>query len=329
MFPNKLKTGDEIRVVAPAKSMGVVSADNKAHAIKVLSSLGLKVTFGKHVDEIDVMQSSSIASRVSDIHDAFADPNVKGILTVLGGYNSNQLLSYLDYDLIKQNPKIICGFSDITALVNAIHAKTGLVTYSGVHFSSFAMQKGFEYSLAYFKKIFFETAPIDLVGSKEWTDDAWFLDQENRTFKPNPGFQVFNPGSAEGRIVGGHIGTFRLLQGTPYMPSWDNSIMFLEDIYMGSSTAPDEFDRRLQSLIHAPDFHNVKALVIGRFEAKFGMTPEKLQHILSTKAELKQLPIITNVDLGHTTPIFTFPIGGMCSLDARVDGTVSLRIQQH
>ena len=126
MFPNKLKAGDEVRVVAPAKSMGIISPENKAQAIKILTAMGLRVTFGKHVDELDIMQSSSIESRVTDLHEAFADPNVKGILTVIGGYNSNQLLSYIDYELIRQNPKFFCGYSDITAVANAIYAKNGV-----------------------------------------------------------------------------------------------------------------------------------------------------------------------------------------------------------
>ena len=93
-------------------------------------------------------------ARVEDLNEAFRDENVKAILTVIGGFNSNQLLDYIDYEAIKNNPKIFCGFSDITALSNAIYAKTGVVTYSGPHYSSFGMLKGFEYSLEYFKKMF-------------------------------------------------------------------------------------------------------------------------------------------------------------------------------
>lgn len=96
--------------------------------------------------------SSSIKSRVEDLHDAYKDKSIKAIFTVIGGFNSNQLLKYLDYDLIKGNPKILCGYSDITALTNAITAKTGIVSYSGLHFSTWAMKKEFEYNLEYFRK---------------------------------------------------------------------------------------------------------------------------------------------------------------------------------
>jgi muramoyltetrapeptide carboxypeptidase len=182
IYPNKLSPGDEVRIIAPSRSLKVVSEANRAIATDMLGKLNLKLTFGKHVDECDLMFSSSINSRVKDLHDAFKDPNVKAIMSVLGGYNSNQLLDAIDYKLIQQNPKIFCGFSDITALGNAIFHKTGLVTYSGVHYSSFGMQQGFEYSYDHFKKILFEDNPILLNPSSEWADDAWYLDQINRTF---------------------------------------------------------------------------------------------------------------------------------------------------
>ena len=100
----------------------------KQLATKRLEELYLKVSFGKHVNEIDEFSSSSIESRVEDLHDAFRDPTIKLVITVIGGFNSNQLLRYLDYGMIKKNLKIFCGYSDITALSNAIYAKTGLVT---------------------------------------------------------------------------------------------------------------------------------------------------------------------------------------------------------
>ncbi|MBA3814400.1 MAG: LD-carboxypeptidase [Alphaproteobacteria bacterium] len=329
MFPSKLKSGDEIRVIALSKSMGLISSANKTLAVKALTDLGLQVTFGSHVDENDLMHSSSVKSRITDLHEAFADPNVKAILTVLGGYNANQLLSSIDYDLIKQNPKIFCGFSDITALGNALYHKTGLVTYSGLHFSSFAMQKGFEYSLEHFKKIFFHTDELPLLSSKEWSDDAWYLDQDNRTFHSNSGYHVLNPGHASGTIIGGNLGTLQLLRGTPYMPNLEGTILFLEEVSAGPGADVEEFDRNLQSLIYAPDFAQVQAIVIGRFETSFGMTQEKLEHLISTKPALKSFPIIANADFGHTTPIFTFPVGGTCHLQAEASGKVDLVIERN
>jgi len=327
IFPNKLQLGDEVRVIAPSRSMKIISDANKVLAIQAIEKLGLNLTFGKNVDECDIMLSSSIQSRVQDLHEAFADKNIKAILAVIGGYNSNQLLDSIDYELIKQNPKILCGFSDITALGNAIYHKTGLVTYSGVHFSSFGMKLGFDYSCDYFRRIFFDSSRISVEPSREWTDDAWYLDQENRVFHKNPGYTVINPGNAEGKIIGGNLGTLQLLRGTSYMPSLDGAILFLEECVNGPAIY--EFDRNLQSLVLAPDFHKVKAIVFGRFEEEFGMTDEILRYILATKSALKTIPIIANADFGHTTPIFTFPIGGSAALNAESSGTVQLSIEKH
>ena len=126
------------------------------------AGLGLRLTYGEHVDERDDFDSSSIASRVADLHAAFADPDVAAVLTVIGGFNSNELLPYLDWDLIAANPKVLCGFSDITALQNAILARTGLVTYSGPHWSSFGMRDHFEQTLAWFSQTLFTDEPVDL-----------------------------------------------------------------------------------------------------------------------------------------------------------------------
>ncbi len=329
LFPSKLKSGDEIRVIAPSRTMGIISPANRLFAIQALEDLGLRVTFGQHVNEHDGMHSSSVESRLSDLHEAFSDQDVKGILAVIGGYNSNQLLDYIDYDLIRENPKIFCGFSDITALGNAIYHKTGLITYSGLHFSSFAMQKGFEYSCAYFKKIFFESKEISVAPSKEWSEDAWYVDQEKRLFHTNAGYKIVNPGQAEGKIIGGNLGTLQLLRGTPFMPSLEDAILFLEEVSSSSDVEVYEFERNLQSLTQAPDFKKVRAIILGRFESTFGMTNEKLHTILTTKPALKTLPLITNADFGHTTPIFTFPIGGICRLRADVSGKVELIIEKH
>src|SRR3989344_1635807 len=154
MFPEKLTNNNEIRVLTPARSLAMpwISEEIKEIAKKRFKELGFGLTFGKNVNELNEHNSSSIRSRIEDLHDAFKDKNVKGIITVIGGHNSIELLPFLDYTLIKKNPKIFCGYSDITALQNAIYAKTSLVTYSGPHFFDFGDLKGFEYTKEYFKK---------------------------------------------------------------------------------------------------------------------------------------------------------------------------------
>lgn len=327
MVPNKLKAGDEVRVIAPSRSMVILGEDCKKIATERLESLGLKVTFGKHVMEADPdYLCAGMDARVEDLNEAFGDKNVKAILTVIGGFNSNQILDYIDYDTIKENPKIFCGFSDISALSNAIHAKTGLVTYSGPHYSSFGMLKGFDYEMEYFKKMFFQSEEFEIVSSNEWSDDAWFIDQENRNFIPNEGMFIINEGEAEGNIVGGNLCTINLLQGTEYMPDISNKILFLEDDDMAGKIYLMEFDRNLQSMMHMPEFKTVKGIVLGRSQKATEMTKEKWIKLIKNKKELADIPVIAGADFGHSTPIFTFPVGGSAKLVAK-NGEIKLTIK--
>lgn len=323
--PKRIKKGDHIRVIAPVKSLKFMSDQSVKEAINQLEKFGFKLSFGKHVDEIDEFNSSSIESRIDDLHTAFADKEVDAILTVIGGYNSNQLLRYIDYELIAQNPKIICGFSDVTALANAITTKTGMITYLGPHFSSWAMKHGFEYSLGNFVKCCMEETAFDLLSSKEWSDDLWYIDQEKREFITNDGYFILNSGHALGRVVGGNLCTFKLLCGTDFMPNMEDSILLLED---DSESLPHHFDRELQSLIHRPDFIGVKGILIGRFQKEIKITKELLRKIISTKKELQNIPIIANINFGHTTPIATLPIGGSLEISATTNNA-KIRIIEH
>ncbi len=327
MIANKLKKGDEIRVIAPSRSMSILSDKTIATAKGRLESLGFKVTFGKNVMNAfdENFSCASINDRVNDLHEAFLDKNVKAILTAIGGFNVNQILEYIDYNIIKDNPKIICGFSDITALTSAIYAKTGLVTYSGVHFSSFGMEKGFEYSQKYFEKIFIENDDeINVENSIEWSNDSWFIDQNNRNFISNKGMKIINKGQATGTIIGGNLCTLNLLQGTDYMPNDEDVILFIEDDGLVEDTFINEFDRNLQSLLQTSLGKNIKGIVVGRCEEVSDMNYEKWISIFKTKKQIQNIPIVIDSNFGHTTPIFTFPIGGKATLN--VDNKIELKI---
>lgn len=327
IIPSKLKKGDEVRIIAPSRSMAILSEHTKKIANQRFDELGLKVSFGKHVMDCDVFDSSSIQARLDDLHAAFQDKNIKAIFTVIGGYNTNQLLDSIDYQLIASNPKILCGYSDITALQNTIYAKTGLVTYSGLHYSSLGMEQGMDWSLDYFKKCLFSDEPFVIEASQQWSDDAWYLEQHKRHFIPNDGHWILQPGEVEGIILGANLCTFNLLQGTPYMPSLDNAILFLEDDALTREETAVSFDRDLQSLIHQPGFERVKGLVIGRFQQASNMSLNLLKTIIQTKKELQGLPIIANVDFGHTDPMITFPVGGTIKIRAKDD--VKMMIISH
>ncbi|MBY0154896.1 LD-carboxypeptidase [Cytobacillus oceanisediminis] len=314
MLAERLKPGDEIRVIAPARSMAIIKGEQLRIAQERLNQLGFTITYGKNAELHDEFFSTSIEERIEDLHDAFTDPNVKGILTVIGGYNANQLLNYIDFEIIKNNPKILCGFSDITALQGAIYKKTGLITYSGPHFSSFGVKHGFEYTLDSFINAVTNDAPYEILASSDWSDDPWYLDQEDRHFIKNNGYTVIQEGDAEGRLIGGNLCTLNLLQGTEFMPSLKDSILFIEDDEESHALT---FDRDLQSLLYLPDAQGIKGILIGRFQKNSQVTEEALRKIIESKKELHGIPVIADVNFGHVQPYATIPIGGRAAIKAK------------
>jgi len=314
IIPNKLKIGDTIRIVAPSSSFGLISQGVRDVANQRFKELGLNLSFSKHVEEKDEFISSSIKSRVEDLHKAFANKNIKGIFTVIGGFNCNQLLPYLDWNLIKKNPKIFIGFSDTTALQNAILAKTGLVTYYGPAYSTFGQKLHFDYTLDCFKKCLMNNQPIILKPSPKWTDDAWYLDQDKRILIENSGYWNISNGEAEGTIIGGNLCTLNLLQGTPYFPLKKNVILFIED---DDETDYVHFDRDFESLLQMFEIKNIRGIIFGRFQNKSAMTLTKMKRLIKIRPQLSKIPIIANVDFGHTSPIITFPIGGTTRLTVK------------
>lgn len=328
MIPGKLKKGDEIRIISPSRSLNCLDQQRNECAKRKLKNYGFKVSFSKYANDVDFAKSASIRKRVEDLHEAFIDKNVKAILTATGGYNVNQILNYIDYEIIKENPKIICGFSDITALLNAIYKKTGLETYYGPNYFNFGMKKGFEYTYEYFKKMLMSNQKLEIISSTEWSDDKWWKDQENRIFIKNEGMFTINSGEAEGIVVGGNLCTFNLLQGTKYMPNLSDKILFLEDDDMAGNKFQYEFDRNFESLIQSLDINKIRGIVFGRAQKECDMTNEVWRNLIKNKRELINIPIIGGCDFGHTTPTITFPIGGNVKIVAD-DENVTITIENN
>lgn len=309
IIPNKLKHGDTIRVICPSSSAKTLTNEGKHIAKEKFDKLGIKVTFGEHINENDDLGSSPIESRIDDFHQSFLDQNVKAILALRGGYNSNQLLKYINWEIIKKNPKIFCGYSDITSLSNAIYSKTGIITYSGPNYLDFTQKLYFDYTLTFFIKCLLGKESYIIKSSTKWSEDKWHRDQINRNLVENKGYVTLNygEGKAQGTILGGNLSTLNLLQGTEYFPDIADSILFIED---DSLSTPFMFDRDLQSLIHQPNFNRVQGLIIGRFQKNSNIDINLLRKIIATKKELEKVIILANADFGHTDPKFTFPIGG-------------------
>ncbi|WP_321384852.1 S66 peptidase family protein [uncultured Enterococcus sp.] len=309
IIPKKLRIGDEIRVLSPSSSIertGGLEANQVAE--ETLRKLGFKVTFGKHILENDVLGSASIESRVEDIHQAFLDEHVKGILTSIGGFNCNELLPYLDYELIKNHPKVFCGYSDITALSNAIYAQTGLVTYSGPHYTSFKMRVHQEYQTECFRNVLMSEGKHQLSASDTWSSDSWYVPDYTPHIQQGE-WKIYSEGKASGMSVGGNIGTFNLLQGTRYQPADEAVVGFLELEEEGDFR---DFTRAIASFLQA---YTPKALLIGRFPQETEMSEERLRLVLGKYPELKSIPVIYDMDFGHTQPIMTFPIGQVVHVD--------------
>ncbi|MDO4962694.1 MAG: LD-carboxypeptidase [bacterium] len=315
MVPNKLKKGDEIRVIAPSGSLSRLDPINFNIAKERFEKIGLKVSISKNAYNVDEYSTSSVEDRINDLHEAFKDNNVKMIICAIGGYSVIQLLNEIDYELISKNPKIIIGYSDNTALLNAIYAKTGLVTYLGPNFTDFAVKKGFDYTLDYFIKVAFGNSNFEIIDSSDFSDDKWYIHQDDRVFIKNDGRIIVNTGEAEGLIVGGNLCTLQLLQGTEYMPSLENKILFIEDDDLVGDTFIFEFDRNLHSLMLQPGFDKVKGLIIGRNQLGTKLSNDEFKKVLQGKKELKNIPVIINMDFGHTRPLFTIPIGEKCIID--------------
>ncbi len=321
IIPPKLKPGDGVRIIAPSctmPSMPWMTDELLSRAKRWFEERGMTVSEGAHIREGNAFSSTSIEHRVEDLHAAFSDPSVHAMITLRGGWNVNQLLPHIDYKLIKKNPKILCGFSDITALGNAIFAKTGLVTYSGPNFSQFCYGQQLQYTYDSFEATLLHDGPIDLQPSAEWTDQ-YFSAGKPWPFEKNPGWHVLGEGTAEGVVIGGNLCTLSLLQGTEYMPEAKDVILLVEDDH---ETHPRTFDRDLTSLTQQPWFKTVRGLLFGRFQRsavnqEFGpVTPAMLDAIVANSAALKRLPIIADVDFGHTYPSATLPIGGTIRMRA-------------
>lgn len=309
---NILKPGDEVRIIAPSFSGKMIPDGVWNLAIERLEIIGLKVSFGKYVKEMDLMESSSVEHKLEDLHEAFADKNVKGIICALGGYNSNFLLDRIDWELIGKNPKFFGGMSDITVLCNAIYKMTGVETYQIPNFRNFGQKHGFEYTVEYFKKMAMANSEVPVLPSEKWSDDKWTKNQEKRKFIHNNGWWRLSDGRVVGKVVGGNLCSLNLLQGTKYMPIIGEKILFIEDDSM--STA-GEFSRNLRSLMCIDGAKEIIGLVLGRFQKKTEMSRKKLELIVAQIPELDGKPVLANVDFGHTDPKISWCVGGEADLE--------------
>ena len=316
LTPKKLESGHTVGVVAPSRSLSIVNSKWIGLAEEFFAQRGIKVKFAEHCMERWHENGGSVEQRVNDLMSMFSDDNIDGIITAIGGFNSNQLLEHLDYEVIRRNPKIFVGYSDITALHSAIHTKTGLVTFSGPHFSTLGQPFPLDYTVQYFDEVLMGGKEgIELKESEEFAEDEWYehpADSRPRALKKNPGWSVVREGSATGELFGGNIVTLQALVGTPYMPDTAGKILFLEDCIEASAA---EIDRALTHMQQAGLFKNINGLLVGRFPTKIGIDQARLNELILRVADETDAPVITGLDFGHTDPMATMPIGIPCLMD--------------
>ena len=321
--PPKLRQGDHIRIISPSSSVASIGGFDANVSAKVrLESMGYTLSFSNNYLANDEFGSASITERVDDLHQAFTDPSIKAILASIGGFNSNELLPHLDYELIKANPKIICGYSDTTAILTAIFAKTGMITYMGASYSSFKMNELQEYQSVMWTQALTQSR-YELTPSDKWSSDLWFLPKCTRQFFDTQ-WHVCTEGQASGRLIGGNLSTFCLLNGTSYAPRVymiGDYVMMLE---MAEGYDVMDFARQLTAVLQA--YPNPKAVLFGRIPTNVGMTDDLLRAIFDKHPILGRVPVVYDMDFAHTQPLFTVGIGSNVVVDTGRHGTGGIKV---
>lgn len=318
IYPQKLTTDKKIGIIAPGDPVrGVLPEDRIAAGCQYLKDKGFTIEEGESVKvPAEKHTAGSPELRVQDIHNFLQREDIGCIMAFWGGFNSNQLLEYLDYDLIKSNPKIIVGYSDVTALTTAITTKTGLITFSGPGFISFAKPEPFDYTWEYFDKICVNPEEKVVVkASSEYADDLYFLreDDDHRIKKSNEGIKAHKSSNAQGEIVAGNLQTLLVLNGTGYLPDMTGKILFVEE---DETSTPAHVDRFLCQCKQLGWFEKIAGIVFGRFTEQSQFSEEdSFEDILEEYFSEVSYPVLYNVDFGHSDPMITIPNGGVCSIE--------------
>lgn len=284
-----------------------------------LASKGICVVDGKLCGKQDHYRSGSIKERADEFNQLLYNENVQVLMAAIGGYNTNSILPYIDYKYLKKQPKIIIGYSDTTALLLGIYAKTGLVTFYGPALaSSFGEFPTFvDMTFDYFKNIICDdvSLPYEYKMPSVWTDE--FIDwsrQDRGKEEYKNSWVCVNPGVCRGRLIGGNLNTMQGIFGTEYMPEIkEGDILFIEDSLKDACT----IERSFSMLKLAGVFDKVSGIILGKHE-KFddNGTGRKPYEVLLEVLDGCKIPFLAEFDCCHTHPMFTVPIGCQVELDA-------------
>ncbi|WP_371395422.1 LD-carboxypeptidase [Fretibacter rubidus] len=297
--PPRLNLGDTVGLISPA-SLNVDSYDYDM-ADEVVEALGLVPKRGKNVGRDFGYFSAPDKDRAADVNAMFADKSVKGIFAIRGGWGCARILPYLDYDMIAKNPKPLIGYSDITALHMALHAKTGLVSFHGPNATAAWGQA----SVDSFKPLLFDGAQ-PTYSNPEANEDR-LVQRKWRT-------RILTGGTASGRLMGGNLTVLTAMVGTPYMPNMDGAILFIEDV----GEAEYRIDRMLTQLGQAGHLKGLKGVIFGQCTkcttsggSGFTLTEVLKQHIVPLG-----VPAFQGAFFGHMSDQYTIPFGTRAIMDA-------------
>src|SRR5262245_30654728 len=308
--PRRLQAGDLVGVVAPATATyQQVELDIVRES---LEALGLRVRVGAHVMNRYGSLAGADKDRAADINGFFTDREVRAVLPTRGGWGSARLLPHLDFDAIRRNPKVILGYSDITALLNSIHARTGLVTFHGPNGGG----RWDAYSLDWTKRVLFAGEAVTYSNPKTTNDRNVLTQIDNR-------IRTITPGKAPGRLLGGNLSALTGILGSPFVPNFDGAILFLEDV----EEQPYRVDRMMTSLRLAGVLEKVRAVVFGTCSdctpGSGGYASFTLEEILNDHLKPLRVPAWQGAMIGHNMSQWTLPVGIDVEIDATA-GTIAL-----
>ncbi len=289
IIPKKLQIGDTIGIVSPSGSVTKEGMNQFNRGIDFFKKFGFKVKVAKNALSNTLKYSATPQEKADDINSIFLDSEVKAIICSQGGANSNSILPLIDFNIIKDNPKIFLGISDITVLLNAIYKETGLITFHG---NDVMWGFGTDYDKQEFKDRLIEGKIGEIKHNSKW--------------------KCIRDGIAEGVLIGGNLNCLNKLAGTKYLPSFESKILFLESF--DGSNPPEKVEAELYRLKQMGVFEKIKGLWIGYYNHKSKIPYEK---IVMNVVEDYDFPILKCDDFGHNTPNTTIPIGIKIKLDAR------------
>jgi muramoyltetrapeptide carboxypeptidase len=298
--PPRLRHGDLIGLIAPA---GYTSDASIQKAVQHIESLGFRVKLGTYLRDVWGNYGGTVAARIADLHGMFRDPEVKAIWAIRGGSGAISLLKHLDFELIRANPKILLGYSDITALHLAIRRHAGLVTFHGPVASSTPSP----YSDGHMLSVLMEPQPSYTIAMAP--ENARRAVEE-----PHYAVRTVHGGVATGPLIGGNLSLVSALAGTPYAADYRDSILFLEEV----NEEPYRIDRWMTQLDLAQGFDKAAALMIGICD-NCGPQGEgsslTLDQTFDVHLKPLEIPAVTGYSFGHIRNQFTIPVGVRATLD--------------